>query len=205
MTRDPRFHGQAGLTFPELIVVSFILVTLVALVHATFRYQVGSQRREFAKVATQTDLRVWLERMVRDIREAGYDPCYETGDVFTIQTASPTELTFTLDYDGDCDHDAADSRENVGYRLNGDALELWRGGSSWRPVVQNVSNLSFTCLDAEEPPREFTCSATDESMRRSIAAVRVEISAQAETGGVPTMAPPVITQQATAELRNEIL
>ena len=202
MNRDVRFHGQAGLSLPELLVVSFVFVTLVALVSATFRYQTMTHRREVAKVTTQTDLRIWVDRMVADIRRAGYDPCYEDGNTFTIQTASSTEITFTLDFDGDCALDA-DGRERVGYRLNGNVLELWRGDSSWRPVLQGMTSLVFTCLDAMR--REFTCAATPDSMRRSIAAVHIAISAEAETGGVPTVAPPVITQQATAELRNEIL
>ena len=203
MTRDARFDGQAGLSLPELLVVSAILVTLLGLLHTTFRYQVHSQRRETAKNVTQTDLRIWVERMVRDIRVAGYDPreINPTTPTFTITALSPTEIRLTTDFNGDGSLDSG-AQENIGYRLNGDALELWRGGSSWRPVLEGVSNLTFTCFDAQEA--SLTCAASPQSIRRSVSAISIALTAEAETGGVPTMAAPVLSQQATAELRNEI-
>ncbi len=203
MTRDARFGGQAGLSFPELLVVSAILVTLLGLLHTTFRYQAMSQRRESAKNVTQTDLRVWVERMVRDIRVAGYDPheINRTTPTFTIVALSPTEIRFTSDFDGDGTLDS-NAHENIGYRLNGNTLELWRGGSSWRTVLQGVSNLTLTCADAQET--SLTCAASPQSIRRSVSAISIALTAHAETGGVPTMAAPVLSQKATAELRNEI-
>jgi prepilin-type N-terminal cleavage/methylation domain-containing protein len=203
MKRDARFGAQAGLSLPELLVVSAILVTLLGLLHTTFTYQSQMQRRETAKNVTQTDLRVWVERMVRDIRVAGYDPreTNATTPTFTILALSPTEVRFTTDFDGDGTLDS-NAQENLGYRLNGDALELWRGGSSWRPVLEGVSNLTLTCFDAQNDTR--TCDADDQSLRRSVSAISIALTAEAETGGVPTMAPPVLTQKATAELRNEI-
>jgi prepilin-type N-terminal cleavage/methylation domain-containing protein len=203
MKRDTRLGGQAGLSLPELLVVSAILVTLLGLLHTTFRYQAMAQRRESAKNVTQTELRVWVERMVRDIRVAGYDPreSNATTTTFTIVALSPTEIRFTSDFDGDGTLDS-NAQENLGYRLNGDTLELWRGGSSWRPVLHGVSNLTLTCFDAQESP--LTCAASPQSIRRSVSAIGIALTAEAETGGVPTMGAPVLTQQATAELRNEI-
>jgi Tfp pilus assembly protein PilW len=207
MKRTSLFGGQAGLSLPELLVVSAILVTLLGLLHTTFRYQTMSQRRETAKNVTQTDLRVWVERMVRDIRVAGYDPreTNATTTTFTIVALSPTEIRFTSDFDGDGTLDSG-AQENLGYRLNGDTLELWRGGSSWRPVLHGVSSLTLTCFDAQgpDPDSEITCAASPQSIRRSVSAIRIALTAQAETGGVPTMGAPVISQQATAELRNEV-
>lgn len=202
MKRGSRFHAEAGLSLPELLVVSAILVTLVGLLHTTFRYQTMAQRRETAKNVTQTDLRIWVDRMVRDIRGAGYDPLEknQTSVLFTIDALSSTQIQFKIDFDGDGVVDAG-GRENIGYRLNGDVLELWQG-SAWRPVLQGVDSLTFTCFDAQK--RSLTCAATPQSVRRSVSEIGIAVTAHAETGGVPTMAPPVITQQATAELRNEI-
>ena len=203
MKRRTRFGGDAGLSLPELLIVSAILVTLVGLLHTTFRYQTMAQRRESAKNVTQTELRVWVERMVRDIRVAGYDPreTNATTTTFTIVALSPTEIRFTSDFDGDGTLDSG-AQENIGYRLNGDALELWRGGTSWRPVLQGVNSLTLTCFDAQDAT--LTCAASPQSIRRSVSAIGIALTAEAETGGVPTMGAPVISQQATAELRNEI-
>ncbi|MGH7805618.1 MAG: hypothetical protein ACREQJ_14820, partial [Candidatus Binatia bacterium] len=159
-------------------------------------------RRESAKAVTQTDLRVWVERMVRDIRGAGYDPLEKnrTSVIFTIDELSSTEIRFKMDFDGNGLVGSA-GRENIGYRLSGDELQLWNG-STWRPVLQGVSSLSFTCVDARGTA--LICSETPASVRRSVSAIHIALAAHAETGGVPTMAAPVITQKATAELRNEI-
>ena len=203
MNRDVRFHAQAGLTLPELLVVSVVLVTLLGLVESTFRYQAAAQRRESAKVTTQSDLRIWMDRMVRSIRAVGYDPRErnQTTPTFGFVALSSTEFRATSDYDGDGVLDS-ESRENIGFRLNGDVLELWRGGSSWRPVVDNVTSLQLSCFDSQK--QSITCATSPASIRRSIAAIAVTITAHAETGGAPSVAPPVITQKATAELRNEI-
>lgn len=202
--RDPRFHGEAGLTFPELLVVSVVLVSLLGLVWASFRTQAGAERRESAKVVTQTEVRLWLDRMVREIREAGYDPLEANAAVptFTITDLSPTEIRFTTDFDKDGVLDASDSRENVGFRRNGDVLERWLGGSSWRRVIGGVESFALTCFDAVGD--EVTCSSAP-SLRTNVSAIRIAITARSATGGTPGVAPPTITQTATVELRNEIL
>jgi type II secretory pathway component PulJ len=201
--RDRRFHAEAGLTFPELLVVSVILVSLLGLVYASFRTQAGATRRESAKVVTQTEMRLWLDRMVREIREAGYDPREANAAVptFTITGLSPTEIRFTTDFDKDGVLDA-DSRENVGFRRNGDALERWLGGSSWRPVVRGIESFALTCFDAVGD--EITCSSSP-SLKTNVSAIRIALTARAATGGTPGVAPPTISQTATVELRNEIL
>ena len=205
MTRRPRedrFHRQAGLTLPELLVVSVILVSLLGLVYASFRTQAGAERRESAKVVTQAEMRLWLDRMVREIREAGYDPREVNTAVptFTITELSPTEIRFTTDFDKNGVL-AADARENVGFRRNGDTLERWLGGSSWRAVVQGVESFGLTCFDAVGG--EVTCSNAP-SLKTNVSAIRIAITARAATGGTPGVAPPSITQTATVELRNEI-
>jgi hypothetical protein len=184
------------------LVVTAVFVSLVAMVHATSRYQFQSQRRETAKVATQTDLRIWLDRVVHDLQNAAYDPRETnlTSPTFTIValSSSPAEIRFTTDYDRDGVLDS-DPRENRGFRLNGDVLELWQGGSAWRPLLRRVTNLTFTCIDAQA--QEFPCATAS---KRSLAAMGVTITARGETAGVSTMAAPSISQKAMVEFRNEI-
>lgn len=199
-----RWSSQAGLTFPELLIVSFVMMTLLGLVSTTFRYQVGGHRREAAKGVTQTDVRLWLDRMVRDVREAGYDPRErnDTSVIFTITTLSPSEIRFTRDYDGDGTLDN-DARESLGYRLNGGALQSLLTGGSWRTLFEGVDGFVLSCFDAQGSA--LTCASTPASVRRSISAIRIELTAHAETGGTPGVGAPSITQSAMVELRNEIL
>ena len=196
--------SQAGLTFPELLIVSFVLLTLLGMVSATFRYQVGTQRRESAKTVTQTDVRLWLDRMVRDLREAGFDPRErnKTSVDFTITTLSASEIRFTRDYDGDGTLDN-DSREKLGYRVNAGALQLLLATGTWRTLFEGVDTLLLTCFDAQGG--SLTCATSPSSVKRSISAIRIELTAHAETGGTAGIGAPSITQSAMVELRNEIL
>lgn len=198
------WSSQAGLTFPELLIVSFVLITLLGLVSTTFRYQMGTQRRESAKSVTQTDVRLWLDRMVQDIREAGFDPRErnKTSVDFTITTLSPSEIRFTRDYDGDGTLDN-DSRESLGYRVNAGALQLRLANGTWRTLFEGVDTLQLSCFDAQGDA--LTCAATPTSVKRSISAIRIELTAHAETGGTAGVGAPSITQSAMVELRNEIL
>src|SRR5688500_17426997 len=118
-----------------MVMVVAIFSLLSALVFGTFRFQTQLYRRESALVYAQGDLRVWLSRMTNDIRRTGYDPL-ETGD-FGITVHQPTEIRFTTDADADGVLDA-DARENLGYRLQSGVLQLWQGGTSWRPLLSGV-------------------------------------------------------------------
>lgn len=191
--------NSRGLTLVELIVVSTILVILTGLVYGVFRYQSQAFARQTAQNVTQNDLRTWLGRIAQDIRRAGYDP-YAVNDpavtppVFGLQEMLSSTLRFTLDDDenGTLDSGAA---ENRGFRLNGSDLELWQGGSTWRPVLFGVTALSIEYLDQTGSPV---------SNRRDIRAVAVTVSAQSETGGAPGSPAPVLTQTVTADLRNPV-
>jgi type IV pilus assembly protein PilW len=176
----------------ELVVVTAILTTLTLLVHETMRVQGASHRRESARSVTHGELRIWLARMVRDIRHAGYDP---TGSGnFGIVHLSPTEIRFTADMNRNGVVDA-DASENLGYRMQDGTLERWQGGSSWRPVVSGLSGLQFNYFDA--------AGNTVTTAARAVALVEMELSAETSTGGSGGLAPVVVSRKATAETRND--
>jgi len=199
-------RSTSGLTLTELIVVVTILSTLTGLVYAVIRFESQTYTRQTAQNVTQNDLRIWLARIAQNIRRSGYDPTgvNETTDdppTFGLQTnlsasIAATELKTTADIDGDGIVDAGAS-ENLGFRLNTaeSRLEIWQGGSSWRPVLDGVTSLSIEYLDADG-------AAT--TVRRDVRTIRITISAEAETGGYPGSPPPLVTQTATVELRNRL-
>ena len=202
MRRRAALASQSGMTLTELIVVSFILIVLSGVSYAMARYQGQTFRREQAKAMTQGDLRIWLARMVNDIRKADYDPrgTNQTTPTFTVQTFTSTQFTFTTDANSDGSLASSDAKENLGYRLNGSSLQLWQGGTSWRTVLNGVTALRFDYEDG----RGAAITGTTKSDRLSISAVQIALTAQATAGASPEVAAPIVTAQATATLRNPV-
>jgi prepilin-type N-terminal cleavage/methylation domain-containing protein len=186
--------GAAGLTLTEMVMVVAIFSLLSALVFGTFRFQTQFHRRQSALAFAQGDLRVWLSRMTNDIRRTGYDP-RETGD-FGITVHQPTEIRFTTDADGDGVVDG-DPRENLGYRLQSGVLQLWQGGTSWRPVLPGVTTLTFTYRDAKGEP---VTNAT-----RDVREVEIVITVEAARQGYSGGAPAQVSGSARVEIRNEAI
>lgn len=200
--RIPRLSCR-GLTLTELVVVTGILGIVTGLVYEMFRYQSQTYARVTAQNVTQDDIRLWVARLVQDARRAGYDPL-EVNDpdaaglpVFGIQEWGSDTFRFTADVDGDGTL-ASGATENMGFRLDSseNRLELWQGGSNWRPVVFGVTDLSITYRDAND-----NVVATN---RRDIRAVEITVAAETETAGYPGASPPVLSRTATAELRNPV-
>lgn len=191
---NPTVRNQNGMTLPELLVVCVILGGLSALVYGTFYHQRHTFRRETARSEAQGDVRTWVGRMVRDVREAGYDPT-ESGN-FGIVEFDSQAIRFTSDMDQDGTVDSG-PQENRGYRLadGSTVLEQWQGGTDWRPVIENVTSFQLTYLDKD--------GNTVGSVAADIATVDVTITAQASTD-FPGSTPPTVTRKAAAEIRNEI-
>lgn len=186
-----RLREQRGLSLVELVVVTGVLSVLTALVYETSRVQTGTLRRETARSETHGDLRIWMERMVRDVRQAGYDPT--DSNAFGLVASETDEIRFTIDSN---ENGMVDSGESHGYRKNGTDLERWLGGSSWRHAASGVSSLVFTYHDAAG--NVLTNPTT------GVSSVEIEISAEAASGGLPGVAAPIVSRKATAEIRNDL-
>lgn len=163
-------RSEAGLTLTELIVVTGIMAMLSALVYGTFRYQTLTYSTQTTLNATQSSLRVWLGRMVKDVRRIGFDPL-ETG-LFGVATYTSTEFTAYSDADSDGVRDTT-MVENIGYKFEDGTLYVWQGGTSWRPVLTGVGGLAFTYRDVQ--------GSVVDTVIEDIAVIEVSIAAQATT------------------------
>ncbi|MGH7857740.1 MAG: PulJ/GspJ family protein [Candidatus Binatia bacterium] len=190
--RRPRL-GSAALSAVEVVIVSAVWSVLTLLVHETTRLHGETFRRETARTTTHEELRIWLARLIRDVRQAGYDPT-GSGNFGILQFGSG-ELRFTADVDGDGIVDSGAS-EHFGYRLEGGVLERWHGDSSWRPVVAGITGLEFRYYDVAG--REVTTAAT------AVSIVEIELSAQASSGGAAYVTPPTVSRRGAAEIRNDL-
>ena len=84
-----------GFSLPELLVSLAVLGFLLAGIFGLLHGGIGAYSLGAARVEGQQAARVALERMVKELREAGYDP---TGaGIAPIVTAAPDRVTFQRD------------------------------------------------------------------------------------------------------------
>jgi type II secretory pathway component PulJ len=136
-----------------------------------------------ARVEAQQSARVALDRMSREIRQAG------RGDGLAgpaISVAEPTRIVLHVDLDGD--GVAADRRETITWRLATGVLRRDAGGGA-QPIVEGVRDFTLAYRD------ERGASTTDPAAVRS---VRITLTMGAD--GAPESAR-LLTTTLTTEVR----
>ena len=98
-----------------------------------------------ARLEAQQSARVGLERMAREIRQAGYG----APELPAISVAERSRLVLHLDVDGDGAFAAP--RESITWSLSRRALRRSAGAGA-QPVVNGVRDLIFTYADARGAP-----------------------------------------------------
>jgi type IV pilus assembly protein PilW len=171
------------MTLTELVVVSGIVTVLTGLVYGTFRYQANTYRERSSQVATQDLLRLWLARMVRDIRQAGYDPTHSGNFGFLVYRSD--EIAFTADRNA---NGVVDPGESVGYRLRNGSLEQWTGGSQYRTVLSGVGSLYFTYRDAQGK----VVTSVPQAIRSVEIALGVEVPKTPFSRSAPSLPAPTV-------------
>ncbi|HEV8641011.1 MAG TPA: hypothetical protein VGV13_07930 [Methylomirabilota bacterium] len=100
-----------------------------------------------ARVESQQSARIALERMAREIRQAGYGA---SGASFpAISVAERSRIVIHLDLDGD--GASAGRRETITWLLASGVLRRNAGGGA-QPIVNGVRDLELTYLDARGHP-----------------------------------------------------
>jgi len=116
--------------------------TLTLLQHGLRTYAAGA-----ARVESQQSARIALERMAREIRQAGYAA---GGASFpAISVAERSRIVIHVDLDGD--GASAGSRETITWRLTSGVLRRNAGGGA-QPIVNGVRDLELTYLDFRGHP-----------------------------------------------------
>lgn len=143
MIKAMTFQRQGGYTLVELMVAvmltSIVTVSIYkAYVSITTSYDVQDQ-----VVELQQNSRVAMDRLIRELRMAAYDPDATAGAGFVAPTDS-TNVNFTMDLDDSGVIDAAN--ETVGYGFDQPNSELERDGTA---VIDNVNALDFVFLDED--------------------------------------------------------
>lgn len=148
-----------GFTLAELLVacaiIAFVMAGLLVMLQSGQQsYLVGSNQ-----VEAQQNVRVALERMIREIRGAGYCPnCSGTPPFTAIASQSTTGFTIQNDWDGSAtistsgtvtDYAGTTRGEQVIYAVSGGALTRQEIGLDGSPVTlaNGISSMTFTYQD----------------------------------------------------------
>lgn len=178
------WRGAAGYSLADLLVslavLGFVLAGTYSLLHAGL----GAYGFGAARVEAQQSARVALERMVRELREAGYDP---TGaGIAAVLTAEPERVTFQRDLNGNGVVDPTHERVTFLLRPGESVLRRDAGGGA-QPIIEGVRRLALTYYDR-------VGAATADPAR--VAAIRIQI----EVG----LAGPGVVVESHVTLRNAL-
>ena len=172
-------HRPNGFSILELLIVLAIMSIVGGAAYSIFATLTMSYTTQNVAAKTQQGLRIGVDTIARDIRMAGLDPLKSAGA--KIVTADSTTIQFTSDknLDGDVD----DSSEDITYALSGDAI-LYTDDLGSVPVIENVSNFSFTYFDSD---------GSITSITENIRSVHISLTTRAPAG----RAEPVIRRYTT--------
>ena len=139
--------GSTGFALAELLVV--LALAGLVLLALTGLLQRGGQAYldGAARLDAQQSARVVLERLGRELREAGINP---RGTGFP-PLVNPTTTGFTIQNDLNGDGVIAGNPERITYSLTGRTLRRNAGGGA-QPLIDDVEALTFTYLDGEGSP-----------------------------------------------------
>ncbi len=142
---------KKGFSLIEIMVAIAIMSILSVAMMKTYTGFTRVYTTQEVVAGVQQDLRGALNIMTQDIRMAGFDPT--DSDNFGVEVATATNIRITSDTDMDGVVDESNF-ERVTYNLNAGTNQLQQilyettGSESTQPVVDNVTNVAFTYLDA---------------------------------------------------------
>src|SRR5262249_44785346 len=135
-----------------------------------------------ARVEAQQSARVALERLAKELRDAGYDP--RAAGIEAIVAAEPARVTFQRDLDGD--GVVGETSEGGAVLLRaGDSVLRRDAGAGAQPIATDVRRFALTYFDQAGLP------TTDPA---AVASIQVEI----EVGP----ADPPVAMQTQVSIRN---
>jgi type IV pilus assembly protein PilW len=188
-TPSRALRDQAGATLVELTIT---LVVFALIVTAIFAVWEQSQRAYFQgseAAELQQNARVALEQVVREVRQAGYDPCRylaacpsafdpDQPGVFPIQAMGPSSVWIRADRNGD--GNTAGDDESICFYASGGVLRRKTTGvdctTGGEELARNITGFTLTY-------HRFNGATT--AIWSEVKLVRVSVSAQENFMGSP--------------------
>ncbi len=151
--------GAGGFSLLEVLITTALFSVVMAGVYVLYTTMQDTYTRGEMKSDLHQNARVGLDRLVQELRMAGYDPDNALRDVATqkyneIRAAGDNCLSFVTYRK----HSGTEKTVRVTYSLSGTALRRQEddwipasgafGSSSPQPLANSVSQLTFTYYDA---------------------------------------------------------
>jgi len=167
-------------TLVELMVAMAMIGIVTGSIYGIFISSNRSYYTQDSVVEAQQSVRVGINLMTRDIRMAGFDPLENSNA--GIEVATATKLRFTADMNrANGIEETARERITFEYVAGNDNLlrrRLYEGTGSqtdWQTLINNVSALSFSYLDADGNDLGNPVAAADlESIKTLVISMTVE-------------------------------
>jgi type IV pilus assembly protein PilW len=157
--------GEGGHSLAEMLVAMALMALLMAATLSMLQSGLVASGWGTRRVEAQQAVRVALERMARELREAGYDPA--SAGIAALVVAEPARVVLQRDLDGDGVIDT--TRERVTYLLRPGETTLRRdAGAGAQPIAEGVRRLALTYFDRDG-------AVTTDPAR--VAFVRIELEA----------------------------
>lgn len=143
---------KKGFSLIEIMVAIAIMSILSIAMMKTYTGFTRVYTTQEVAAGVQQDLRASLNIMTQDIRMAGFDPT--DSDNFGVEVATATNIRITSDTDMDGAVDDS-GFERITYNFDAGTNQLQQilyettGSESTQPVVDNVTNVTFTYLDED--------------------------------------------------------
>jgi len=176
------WRPAGGLSLAELLVSLAVLGLVLAGLFGILHSGVKAYGWGVGRVEAQQAARVALERMARELREAGYDP--RGAGIQPVVAAAPALVTFQRDLNGNGVVDPTRERVTFLVRAGESVLRRDAGGGA-QPIIENVRRFGLTYFDSAGAP------TTDPARVRSVL-IRVEVG----------LAGPVAVMETQVSVRN---
>ena len=166
-------------TLVEILIAMAMVGIVMAGIYTVFISTNRSYHTQDRVADAQQRVRVGIDFMVRDIRMAGLDPAVDPaidpvdGNGAGIKEATATKLRFTADVSMGGSIDEA-NRERITYEYDSANNRLLQcvyegtGSENWQTLINDVSVLSFSYLDANDAPITVPVSAVDLTNIRTV-------------------------------------
>ena len=175
-----------GFTLIETMVAMFMLSITMAAFYSVYRMQTRSLKGQENRLEAQQTARAALDFMVRELRNARYNPeevetdnsCGVGGVAATPSILVADDDTLQFSYDYNADQDCADVGENIKYAFDaatGDITRTDASAGGGEPLTDgNATGLTLAYFD--EGNNLLTPLPLDAAKRASIQRVSINVS-----------------------------
>lgn len=209
--------SKKGFTIIELLVSVLLTSIIMGAIYSVYRVQTHSAKVQENRLEAQEYARSTLDMMVREIRNAAYNPlsisalalntgCDALGNGAPgVVTATGTSLRFTYDFQGagtppaNPDSDCNDADEDITYTLTGsDITRTARSATGGSLTTETLTNGNVTNFQLQYFKQDGTAATGLTDIQRVLISITVQSkNPDAEFGGQLTA-----TMTSNADLRN---